>query len=402
MIRMQNPIMSAPSAKRRDERLDFFRGLAMFIIFIAHMPGNSWFGFIPARFGFSSAGEVFVFCSGLASSLAFGRVFITSGGWTGTKRVLFRLWQVYWAHLSITLVLLFTSLAGAKLLGIDYPGMVGFGWLLAHPDEGFFALMLLGLSPNFLDILPMYLVLLAMIPPVMMIGKHAPKFVMAGLLGLWLMVQITGFNLPGGAKPELEWYFNPFAWQLIFFTGFAFGLGWLPRPSLKRGKLFWLCATFLLASIPVNFWGILDQAPALMAFREFLLPETSKTNLHALLFLHFLCCAYVALVLIDPYRALLPRFWPIILVGQQALATFLAGVILALIGGMVMDIFGRGALITALVNLIGFAALIGVAALARAYKGGAKPKTGQEPQNQQRQVSERAILAPIARPQAAE
>ena len=36
----------------RDQRLDFFRGVTMLIIFIAHTPGNSWNDWIPARFGF--------------------------------------------------------------------------------------------------------------------------------------------------------------------------------------------------------------------------------------------------------------------------------------------------------------------------------------------------------------
>ncbi|MEM9096562.1 MAG: OpgC domain-containing protein, partial [Pseudomonadota bacterium] len=52
--------------KPRDLRLDFFRGLAMFIILLAHTPGNTWTLWIPARFGFSDATEIFVFCSGMA------------------------------------------------------------------------------------------------------------------------------------------------------------------------------------------------------------------------------------------------------------------------------------------------------------------------------------------------
>jgi hypothetical protein len=71
----------------RDPRLDFFRGACMFIIFIAHVPGNTWQNIIPARFGFSDATEVFVFCSGMASAVAFGRLFDTAGYWLATARV---------------------------------------------------------------------------------------------------------------------------------------------------------------------------------------------------------------------------------------------------------------------------------------------------------------------------
>jgi hypothetical protein len=77
-----------PVGRTRDPRLDFFRGLAMLIIFVAHVPGNSWTDFIPARFGFSSAAEMFVFCSGCASALAFGSVYVRRGWRIGTVCIL--------------------------------------------------------------------------------------------------------------------------------------------------------------------------------------------------------------------------------------------------------------------------------------------------------------------------
>jgi hypothetical protein len=79
---------------KRDPRLDVFRGLAMFIIFIAHLPGNPWNAYIPARFGPSDATEMFVFCSGFASAIAFGGTFNRDGFGVGTLRVLHRCWQI--------------------------------------------------------------------------------------------------------------------------------------------------------------------------------------------------------------------------------------------------------------------------------------------------------------------
>ena len=58
---------------------DFFRGLAMYIILISHMPYNKWSNWIPGRFGFSDATEIFVFCSGMASAIAFGATFRRAG-----------------------------------------------------------------------------------------------------------------------------------------------------------------------------------------------------------------------------------------------------------------------------------------------------------------------------------
>ena len=77
---------SAVVTSKRDPRLDFYRGMAMFIILFAHTPGNFFTSWIPARWGFSDATEMFVFCSGMASAIAFGRTFDRAGWALGTAR----------------------------------------------------------------------------------------------------------------------------------------------------------------------------------------------------------------------------------------------------------------------------------------------------------------------------
>ena len=62
---------SIPVAAARDLRLDFFRGLAMFFILLAHIPYNIIGDYVPSHWGWSDAAEIFVFCSGMASALAF-------------------------------------------------------------------------------------------------------------------------------------------------------------------------------------------------------------------------------------------------------------------------------------------------------------------------------------------
>lgn len=370
MVAAASPALSVAPKPGRDVRLDFFRGLAMFIIFVAHMPDNSWFLFIPARFGFSSAGELFVFCSGLASSFAFGRIFTKEGWWQGARRILYRIWQVYWAHIGLALVLMAVSVAALEITGLDYPARLGLGWLLAHAGEGLLKLMTLRFTPAFLDILPMYLVLLAMIPVMMALAKASRLLPLAAMAAMWLAVQFWGLNLTGGQMPGMVWFFNPFAWQAVFFTGFAFGMGWLKVPKLERGLLFWACMALLVISVPVNFWAFTETFPALEQAHDWFVPADGKTNLALPLYVHFLASAYVVLTLVDPVKARLAEFRPIILVGQQALATFMASIVFAWTGGMVLDQLGRNAAVVALVNLGGFAGLIAIAAIARSYKGG--------------------------------
>ena len=100
-----------PKKRSRDIRLDFFRGVCLFIIFVAHVYGNAWAAWIPARFGFSDATEIFVFCSGMASAIAFGGTFERHRFGIGFGRILFRIWQVYWAHIGVFLVTLVMMVA---------------------------------------------------------------------------------------------------------------------------------------------------------------------------------------------------------------------------------------------------------------------------------------------------
>ncbi|PIV74818.1 MAG: hypothetical protein COW55_07930, partial [Rhodobacteraceae bacterium CG17_big_fil_post_rev_8_21_14_2_50_65_11] len=118
--------VTTPRTTVRDPRLDFFRGIAMFIILFAHVPGNWVTLWIPARFGFSDATEIFVFCSGMASAIAFGAVFRNHGWGLGAARVGFRVWQVYWAHICLFLAVAATmaALNASGAFERDYVGQL--------------------------------------------------------------------------------------------------------------------------------------------------------------------------------------------------------------------------------------------------------------------------------------
>ena len=76
----------------RDLRLDFFRGLALWMIFLDHIPSRlvsdaaSW---ITIRnFGFSDATEIFIFISGYTASLVYGRKLAQQGFVKASARIL--------------------------------------------------------------------------------------------------------------------------------------------------------------------------------------------------------------------------------------------------------------------------------------------------------------------------
>lgn len=362
--------LPAATAKRpRDERLDLFRGLTMLIIFVAHLPANSWNAWIPARFGFSSGAELFVFCSGLASALAFGGVFTRRGLWLGTARIAYRIWQVYWAQIGLVLALIALAALLDRSFGLSVLTQQ-FAPLLADPERALLGLATLTWQPDYLDILPMYLVILALVP-VMMLARRlhvALPFLIS--VGLYAAVWARGLNLPGNPWNDAGWFLNPFAWQLIFFTGFFIGMNWLPVPRLGDRRLMLAAALFILVSVPLSFWGVLEQWPAAQAARDLIIPASEKTDLHILRVLHFLALAYVVLSLIEPWRDRLDRGAGhlLILIGRQSLAAFLASVVLARLLGTAADMAGRSEPVVALLNLAGFALILAAALVVGWFK----------------------------------
>lgn len=380
--------LPAATAKRpRDERLDLFRGLTMLIIFVAHLPANSWNAWIPARFGFSSGAELFVFCSGLASALAFGGVFTRRGLWLGTARIAYRIWQVYWAQIGLVLALIALAALLDRSFGLSVLAQQ-FSPLLDDPERALLGLATLTWQPDYLDILPMYLVILALVP-VMMLARRlhvALPFLIA--VGLYAAVWGRGLNLPGNPWNDAGWFLNPFAWQLIFFIGFFIGMSWLPVPRLGDRRLMLAAALFILVSVPLSFWGILDHWPLAQATRDLIIPVSEKTDLHILRVLHFLALAYVVLSLIEPWRDRLDRGAGhlLILIGRQSLAAFLASVVLARLLGTVADMAGRSEPVVALLNLIGFALILATALVVGWFKSapwsGPRPKPAAERQHE--------------------
>jgi hypothetical protein len=379
MLRKLRPSDMPATPRQRDLRLDFFRGVGMFIILIAHITGNPWTLWIPARFGFSDATEMFVFCSGMASALAFGAVFSHAGWRMGTLRIAHRIWQVYWVHLGVFFVtlMLMLLLNMTEVFPRDEVGALNLNPFLNNTGPNLIGLLTLTYVPNYFDILPMYLVILALIPVMMALARLDVRLALAASLALWAAAT-AGLNFPAElwfTKPsERPWFFNPFAWQLVFFTGFALMAGWLPSPPVRRW-LVWTAVAVVVLSVPFAWSKIISQVEFLREVRKAAAPLFDKTDFGILRYVHFLALAYLAWVAVGARGARLQRdglvgqvIALICRVGQQSLAVFAASMVMARVLGAVLNLAGGGALAALAVNLAGFALIIGVARVAAYFK----------------------------------
>lgn len=377
---------AAPVVRQRDVRLDFFRGIAMFIILFAHTPGNFFTSWIPARWGFSDATEIFVFCSGMASAIAFGRAYDTVGWRLGTARVSFRVWQVYWAHIGLFFAVA-TLLAAIDMTGAYdkvYIGTLNLWKFFADPEPQLVGLLTLTYVPNYFDILPMYMIVLIMMPLIMALSRMHLGLVAGFVIVVWFFAQrhllaqigLEEYHLGLPAEPwsERKWFFNPFGWQLIFFSGFAFMRGWLPKPPVTP-MLIGLALALVLINIPLSNIGVrefgFDWA------RDWRIANKAwitKSDFGLLRYVHFLALAYLCWVAAGDKGARLlatgdgafARVWQntlaiILKVGQQSLAVFITSMFIARVSGFVMDNLGRDTGTVVAVNFAGMAVLVLVA-----------------------------------------
>jgi CheY-like chemotaxis protein len=348
----------------RDVRLDFFRGLALLFIFLDHIPFNRLSWLTIHNYGFSDAAEIFIFISGYAAALTYGRTLHHSGFRAAAARMLRRCGELYIAH--IVLLVLFAAQVGAILLRygtaffVEEMQVIG---LFQHPPEALVQALLLKFRPAFFDILPLYIVLLLAFSLVLWALDRWPWRVGAAAGLLYAAVQVTQVNLPA-YPPGMTWNFNPLAWQFLFVLGaLCARRSGCPEPLVARRPLL-----LGLAGAVLGVAGLVSVSAHLPLLAHTLpagldaLP-VAKPNLAPLRLLHFFALAYVAMSLLGP-RPALPAWWlarSVIRCGQHSLPVFCAGILLSLTAHMVLVMVSDTLLLHALVSVTGIVLLLGYA-----------------------------------------
>ena len=85
---MKSPTNPAAISGTRDLRLDLFRGLALWLIFLDHIPSNIVSWVTIRNYGFSDATEIFIFISGFTAAFVYGRAMQDRGFVIAGARIL--------------------------------------------------------------------------------------------------------------------------------------------------------------------------------------------------------------------------------------------------------------------------------------------------------------------------
>jgi hypothetical protein len=253
--------------------------------------------------------------------------------------------------------------AGTKIFpDTDYIAVAQLQHFFADPQGALIGLFTLTYVPHYLDILPLYIVVLAMVPAAMALARLSPYLVLAASLALYVCAWVFQINFLANADDQRVWFFDPFAWQLIFFTGFALRRGWIKVPIDSR-ILFWGSVAVLLVGLAISLPAVFERAPAIDALRQWVANHSDKTYMDPMQYVHFLASAYVAVALLKGRERILlsAPLKPFFKCGQQALSIFTSGMVLSYIDGMVFDHAGTGALVQILVNGLSFFLLFAIA-----------------------------------------
>lgn len=335
------PARAAPPARSpRDPRIDVFRGLALVMIFINHVPGTVFELFTNRNYGFSDAAEAFVFLSGTAAALAYSGGFVAAPFWPGVARVWARARTLYLVHLSTTAMAIAIFAAAAKWFGLyELLTTINLRPMLRDPLGVLMGLPLLTHQLGYFNILPLYMVLLLATPAILYGAIRRPMAVLFASIAVWALAGQFRINFPNFPNPG-GWFFNPFSWQLVFVAGLLTGV------MMKRGErlvpkskaLMWAAGLYLLFILAWRYVPAVGEAGRMAlgqlsrAGVPFYLVSFDKTFLALTRLSHFLALAYLLSCLSWVYAASASKWtWPLALLGRHGLAVFATGSVLSIL-----------------------------------------------------------------------
>ena len=224
--------------------------------------------------------------------------------------------------------------------------------------------MILKYKPVNLDVLPLYVVLMACFPPVLwLMLKHRNAVMLVSVL-LYLAARQSGWNL--SSYPSGVWYFNPLAWQLLFVLGAWSALGGVDTLHfLVRSPLVGLVgALYLLFAAVLTLAALVPELQAIVPrvlFEAF--NPNDKTNLapYRVLHLGILIIVVVQFVPIEAPGLKAAVWQPLVKCGQQSLEVFCVGIYLSFVAAFILERTSDGVVAQFLVGAGGLSIMTAVA-----------------------------------------
>jgi hypothetical protein len=361
------------ATSERDLRLDLFRGLALWLIFLDHIPQNIVSWITIRNYGFSDATEIFIFISGYTAAFVYGRTMRERGFVLASARILRRAWQIYVAHIFLfTIFMAEIAYVAATFENPLYAEEMKILDFLKQPDITIFQALLLKFKPVNMDVLPLYIVLLVFFPPMLFLLLRHPNVALGGSALVYALAWRFDWNLP--AYPNGVWFFNPFAWQLLFVFGAWCALGGAQKLGVvlrSRAVLVVAIAYLVFAFLVTLTWHFESLDRFMPGWLADLMYPIDKTNLDVLRFAHFLALAAVTVHFVPRHWPGLksPILWPAIVCGQHSLEVFCLGVFLAFAGQFVIAESSGGPLLQTAISVIGIILMVATAYLVSWYKG---------------------------------
>jgi len=310
----------------RIEELDALRGLMPVWITCTHLP-TILSAYINQPLGFFSATEGFIFLSALFT----GRIYFRIAESNGYGAMWWKLWmrtgKLYCYQL---LLLAFAFVIEAPIAAHGNTpavhNLLDFYFAASH-TRAFVDAALMIYRPPLLDILPIYIILIALTPFALMLGERLGwRYALAGGFTLWLLAQFGfrsfvyhvqsrafGMQIPLNEMGA----FDLWAWQLWWLVGLWSGVRWAKNDF----RLDWVRRITIPAALVAIFFLILRyaQVDGVITFgKSGLLLDKWDFGLGRII--NFSAVSVLAIRFRSALRLLAIR--PLVMLGQSSLSVF--------------------------------------------------------------------------------
>ncbi|KGJ06126.1 hypothetical protein SAMN04487972_104169 [Paracoccus halophilus] len=337
---------------KRIAALDMLRGYALVGIMLDHMPIGVLRQVTLANFAVFDAAELFVLLSGFLVGMVWIKVEARKGRWVAQKRFFKRAVQVWLALvigsllLALLSALLFEFQLNHKAVWFQYSR-----WIMENPLGYLATVALMWMQPNLMDVLALYVLLIATVPVTVPFMLRFPWLALAVSLLVWWFAEPLNALIPN-QRPGPGLLFNPFGWQLLFFAGVGMGAfrdRMMSALARHARLLTWVAVLIVLFSLTIAITRMIGpSAKPFALFLRGIHGPIDKWSLDGLRLISILAASWLVAMPLAPAFAWMAATGPgraLAEIGRGGLFSFVACVLLSIIGdamGMIAPEGARG------------------------------------------------------------